>query len=196
MFTDAASERNVASLTAKPSDSNAIGKSTAKLVSNDKMQPMEIAKPETKSTIEESNRVVASETPGATAEEMELDYALAGKCPVTLIKERRWADGDKQFGCLHRGRLYLFVDKVAMSTFQKDPEMYSPMLAGYDPVLFHEAGDLVDGLAKHGVFMGKAPSQKIVLFSSHETRSKFQTDPQKFMKTIRLAVEQSNRNIK
>ncbi len=117
---------------------------------------------------------------------------LGGKCPVTLIQEGRWVSGDERFGCVHRGKIYLFADHDKMVLFQRDPESYSPILAGFDPVIFHEKGELTDGLEQHGVFMGKAPNQRIVLFVSDETRAQFQEDPRLYMSTIRLAIQQSD----
>ncbi len=124
------------------------------------------------------------------------ELALSGKCPVTLIQEGKWAAGDPQFGCVHRGRTYLFTNQSKLTLFQQQPDAFSPVLAGYDPVLFHDKGALVDGKAKHGVFMGKSPKQRIVLFQSSETRAKFQADPESFMKTVRMAVEQANRTLR
>lgn len=123
-------------------------------------------------------------------------YVLGGKCPVTLVRDGKWADGDKQFGCVHRGRVYLFTSQENLNSFQKAPESFSPILAGYDPVVFHERGELVDGNEKHGVFMGKSPNHRIVLFESAETRAKFQSAPKKFMATIKMAVNQSDRKLR
>ena len=120
-------------------------------------------------------------------------FALNGKCPVTLITDGKWMQGDEKFGCMHRGKIYLFANKAKLEMFQSGPETYSPVLAGYDPVKFHESGELIDGVTKHGVFMGTAPKHRIVLFSSQESRDKFQADPKKFLSTIRAAVQQTDR---
>ena len=117
-------------------------------------------------------------------------FALHGKCPVTLMTESKWVDGDPQFGCVHRGRTYLFFSQQNLRTFQADPDKYSPLLAGYDPVIYHERGDLVEGLEVHGVFMGQLPNQRIVLFSSAETRAKFENGPntKNYIETVRQAM--------
>lgn len=124
------------------------------------------------------------------------DFALGGRCPVTLIRDGKWASGDAKFGCVHRGRVYIFADANALKVFQVAPDSFSPILAGYDPVEFHESGTLVDGKEEHGVFIGKSPEHKIVLFSSLETRKKFQAEPQKYMSTVRTALQNSGRTIR
>ena len=117
---------------------------------------------------------------------------LGGKCPVSLVQEGKWVLGDKKYGCVHRGKTYLFSDAKKLSIFQNAPEKYSPILAGYDPVAFHNDGELVEGKEKHGVFMGTAPDHRIVLFQTQESRAEFQKNPQKFMSTVRLAIKQSD----
>jgi thioredoxin-like negative regulator of GroEL/YHS domain-containing protein len=119
-------------------------------------------------------------------------FCLQGKCPVTLLKEGRWEDGDSNFGIVHRDRVYIFANAVCLEEFKKNPDGYSPVLAGYDPVVFHEQGKLADGQAKHGVFMGSLPNQRVVLFGSAETRAKFQSDPHAYLDTIRQAMNQAD----
>ena len=71
-------------------------------------------------------------------------------------------------------------------------DAFSPILAGYDPVVFEETGRLVDGSEEYGVFMGKAPQQRIVLFASPETRARFQLEPRKYLQTVRQAMDKSS----
>lgn len=136
----------------------------------------------------ESNRIKTTvqnrhfESPQPAAE-----FALHGKCPVTLIQDGRWVDGDKKFGCAHRGKVYLFTDPIKLKLFQRHPDDFSPMLAGFDPVTFMERGELVGGQEKYGVFMGKSPNVRVVLFSNLENRKKFEADPRRFMSGIRQA---------
>lgn len=119
------------------------------------------------------------------------EFALRGKCPVSLLSEGRWVDGDENFGCIHRNRIYLFANKACLTQFQSDPDAYSPILAGYDPVIYKETGNLVDGKEEYGVFMGKTPNQRIVLFDSMETRTKFQANPRIYLETVRQAMSKS-----
>jgi YHS domain-containing protein len=116
---------------------------------------------------------------------------LQGKCPVTLIREGRWLAGDKRWGCVHRDQTYLFASQENLSVFLTDPDAYSPLLAGFDPVVFDRSGKLVPGLEEHGVFMGKAPNLRVVLFSDKNNRREFELNPRKYILTIRKAMENS-----
>ena len=115
-------------------------------------------------------------------------FHLNGKCPVTLITEGRWEDGDTRFGIVHRNRTYIFADGKSLALFRTNPDKYSPILAGFDPVLYHEQGRLVDGLPENGVFMGRTPDQKVILFINQQTRAKFQASPLPYLDTIRSAT--------
>jgi thiol-disulfide isomerase/thioredoxin len=118
--------------------------------------------------------------------------ALNGKCPVTLIAAGKWVAGDPRFGCIHRGRLYLFADAEKQKQFQADPDTFSPVLAGYDPVAFHRDGQLIEGLPQHGVFMGIAPKQQVILFHSASSRDEFQANPEKYLGAIKAAIRQAD----
>jgi len=119
-------------------------------------------------------------------------YALHGKCPVALLTKSKWIDGEDKIGCVHRNRVYIFASQENLQLFQTDPDAYSPILAGYDPVIFEETGRLVDGMEEYGVFMGKTPKQRIVLFASPETRARFQLEPRRYLQTVRQAMDKSS----
>lgn len=121
----------------------------------------------------------------------EPQFALKGKCPVTLLTEGRWAAGDKAFGCVHRAKVYIFASKEKLELFKTNPDAYSPVLAGYDPVIFRESGKLVDGEEEYGVFMGRQPNQRIVLFKTPETRMQFQSNPQMYLESVRTAMQRA-----
>ena len=115
-------------------------------------------------------------------------YALKGKCPVTLLSEGRWINGNKKIGCVHRDRVYLFASAAHREAFLADPDRLSPLLAGFDPVVFEETGKLVEGDEKFGTFMGKKPNQRIVLFKTADTRERFQNEPSKYLNVVRKAM--------
>jgi len=119
-------------------------------------------------------------------------YALHGKCPVALLTKSKWVDGDEEIGCVHRNRVYIFASQENLRLFQSEPDAYSPILAGYDPVIFEETGRLVDGMEEYGVFMGKTPEQRIVLFASPETRARFQLEPRRYLQSVRQAMDKSS----
>lgn len=118
----------------------------------------------------------------------EPSLGLKGKCPVTLLQEGKWVQGNAKFGCIHRDRLYMFANAQKLEMFKSNPDYFSPILAGYDPVVFHQEGRLVNGLAQHGVFMGKAPNQRVLLFRDAQTRALFQAEPTAYMNTVRQAM--------
>ena len=124
---------------------------------------------------------------------VEEDFALHGKCPVSLIKDGKWVEGDAQWGIVHRDRTYLFSSKENYELFKSNPDRFSPLLSGYDPVIFHEQGKLMDGLEENGVFMGKGEEQHIVLFENQQTRAKFQANPTLYLDTVRQAVYLASR---
>lgn len=114
--------------------------------------------------------------------------SLKGKCPVTLLTEGRWVDGKKQYGCVHRDRVYLFASAAHRGTFLANPDQMSPLLAGFDPVIFEETGKLIQGEEKFGTFMGEVPNRRIVLFKTADTRARFQNEPVKYLNVIRNAM--------
>ncbi|MEM9413384.1 MAG: thioredoxin family protein, partial [Planctomycetota bacterium] len=126
---------------------------------------------------------------------VEQKIMLGGFCPVSLLRDGEWKKGDEQFGCEHRGRIYLFASKFKMDAFLKSPDALSPILAGYDPVIYHDEGELVDGIQEHGVFVVKLEIRKIVLFSSAETRAQFQSEPEKYMASVQTATKRADREI-
>lgn len=119
-------------------------------------------------------------------------FALSGKCPVTLLTQSKWVDGDPRWECVHRNRTYLFSSEEKLKLFMTDPDAYSPILAGYDPVVFQESGELVTGQEKHGVFMGSPPHQRIVLFDSAANRARFQQEPLKYLDVVRQATRKND----
>ena len=123
------------------------------------------------------------------------EFALGGNCPVTLLTDSRWVKGDKQFGCVHRGRVYIFASAANMKTFLTSPDDYSPILAGFDPVDFCDLGELNEGEASLGVFMSKSGQQKVVLFRSSDNRAKFQSEPKKYLEAVRTATQRLDQQI-
>jgi protein disulfide-isomerase len=90
----------------------------------------------------------------ATAEEVKTDappmpesypVAMDGYCPVTIQVARKWVKGDPRFGAIHRRRTFLFASAEEQETFLREPDRYTPVLTGYDPLRFLKTGQLVDG---------------------------------------------------
>jgi YHS domain-containing protein/thiol-disulfide isomerase/thioredoxin len=107
-----------------------------------------------------------------------------GCCPVTLKAQNRWAAGSTAFGAIHRGRTYLFAGDAERQQFLADPDSYSPVFAGLDPVLLLEQRQTVPGTRKYGFKYGNA----FYLFSCAETRDKFQASPHTYAAGVRQAM--------
>jgi YHS domain-containing protein len=107
-----------------------------------------------------------------------------GCCPVTLKTQNRWAAGSTAFGAIHRGRTYLFAGEAERQQFLADPDSYSPVFAGLDPVLLLDQRQTVPGTRKYGFKYGNA----FYLFSCAETRDKFQASPHTYAAGVRQAM--------
>jgi protein disulfide-isomerase len=110
---------------------------------------------------------------------------LDGYCPVTLKQERRWVVGDKRYGIVHRGRLYLFAGSQQQQQFWTNPDAYSPVLSGIDPVLALDNGASVPGQREHGVEYGG----QMYLFSSEATLQHFSRNPERYAGGVRQAMQ-------
>lgn len=110
--------------------------------------------------------------------------AFDGYCPVTLKTLNCWTPGDAQFGAVHRGRTYLFAGAEQRDQFLANPDAYSPVFAGLDPVLLIEKQQAVDGTRALGFRYGDA----FYLFSSEETKQKFKDAPHTYAAGVRQAM--------
>lgn len=100
---------------------------------------------------------------------------LDGNCPVTLVEQKRWTLGSTTYGVVHRGRTYLFLGPQEKEKFLADPDRYSPVLAGIDPVLAVENRATVSGKREFGVF---GADGRVYLFADEASRAKFEQNEQ------------------
>jgi thiol-disulfide isomerase/thioredoxin/YHS domain-containing protein len=131
---------------------------------------------------------VAATPPAVAAAPTLPPVGLEGYCPVTLAEEVKWVQGDKRFGAVHRGKLYLFTSDGAQRKFLAEPDRFSPVLSGFDPVRFAESGKLVDGKRAHGLTY----NNQVYLFTDEESLRKFQTSPRPFADTVYQAMIKSD----
>lgn len=103
-------------------------------------------------------------------------FALDRYCAVTLVEKRRWEVGDERWGAIHRGRTYLFVSQEAQKAFLANPDRYSPVYAGNDPVMRVDYQQDVPGKREHGAFY----NNRIYLFTSEDTFQRFDRDPARY----------------
>lgn len=114
--------------------------------------------------------------------------ALEGFCPVTLMEGSKWNKGDVRFGAIHRGRTYLFASPAEQQKFLANPDQYSPMLSGYDPVAYLEQGKMVDGRRQCGI----VHDGKMYLFTDEASLQRFCEAPDRFTGGVRQAMQQSS----
>jgi len=110
--------------------------------------------------------------------------AFDGYCPVSLKSAKKWVQGNPQFGAIHRGRTYLFTADQQRQQFLANPDAYSPVFAGKDSVKLLDENQTVDGSRKFGFEYRGA----FYLFSSKETMTRFESQPDRYAAGVRQAM--------
>lgn len=113
---------------------------------------------------------------------------MEGYCVVTLAEKGAWEKGDKRWGAIHRGRLYLFTSAECQKTFLTDPDRFAPALSGYDCVAFANGGKLVDGKRAFGLTY----NNQVYLFSDEASLHRFETSPKQFADAVYQAMLRSD----
>ena len=126
-----------------------------------------------RSTVEEKMTAASQAMPLPPAVE---SPSLDGMCPVELVEQKNWVVGNRQWGAYHRGRLYIFAGESQQQRFLANPDYYSPVLSGYDPVIAFENQKFLLGQRKHGVFF----KNRIYLFANEENLKRFYQAPDRF----------------
>jgi len=116
------------------------------------------------------------------------EFALDGYCPVTLIDGMKWQKGDKRWGAVHMGQVYLFSTQSEQQRFLADPNRYSPVMSGIDPVAYLRQGKVVPGDRRFGLTYHGT----LYLFSSEESLQAFWGDPQRFSSMVQQAMSAQN----
>ncbi|HEY4311452.1 MAG TPA: thioredoxin family protein [Pirellulales bacterium] len=101
---------------------------------------------------------------------------LDGFCPVALSERHAWVPGDLRWGMQHHGRTYLFAGPEEQQRFQANPDRYSPVMAGNDPVLALDQGQNLPGSRMYGV----SYADHVYLFTSEQTLQMFQQNPKRY----------------
>jgi protein disulfide-isomerase len=141
--------------------------------------------PQVAQTASATPQSAVAPTTGLTGPSSRPPLGMDGYCPVTLKREQRWVPGDKQYGIVHRGRLYLFTGPAQAQQFWDNPDQFSPVLSGVDPVLALDNGATVQGQREHGVeFNGL-----VYLFSSESTLQHFSRNPERYAAGVRQAMQ-------
>jgi len=128
-------------------------------------------------------------SPGrAAAPTQEPQFALDGYCPVTLIEKMAWQKGDRRFGAVHLGKVYLFGSEANQKKFLADPNQYSPIFSGLDPVVFVTEGRQAEGDRRYGLTYHGT----LYLFSSEDNLQRFWSEPQRYQALIQQAMAGQN----
>lgn len=110
--------------------------------------------------------------------------AFEGYCPVTLKHVRKWVMGDPKYGAIHRGRTYLFTGEAQRQQFLTNPDAFSPVFSGIDPVKMLDENLTVEGSRKFGYEYRGA----FYLFSSQESMARFASQPDRYAAGVRQAM--------
>jgi len=111
---------------------------------------------------------------------------LEGFCPILLSERRQWVPGDVMWGAVHRGRTYLFSGPAEQQKFLSNPDRYSPVMSGNDPVAALNQGQAINGRREFGFFYG----ERVYLFASEESLTEFERNPNRYAAEITAAMRQ------
>lgn len=147
----------------------------------------------TRQTIDESVTLAASQTAEADASVSGVATQMPagspplgfdGCCPVTLKFANKWVQGRVDVGMEHRGRLYLFAGEKERQQFAANPDAYSPVFGGLDPVMMLDENRAVTGHRRYGFrYQGQ-----FYLFSTAETKEQFAAAPSQYAMGVRQAM--------
>jgi len=115
-------------------------------------------------------------------------FAMDGYCPVTLVEQMKWQKGDPRWGAQHQGQVYLFSSQNEQQKFLANPNQYSPVMSGIDPVAYLGKGQVVPGDRRFGLtYRGT-----LYLFSSEQSLQTFWNDPQRYSSMVQQAMASQN----
>jgi YHS domain-containing protein len=133
------------------------------------------------------NPAAAVNTPASAATAAAPQIGLQGHCPVTIAEQHKWAKGDPQYGAVHRGKTYLFASAVEQQKFLANPDKYSPVLGGNDPVVMFHEGRYTAGTPSLGAMYKK----RMYLFSTPAAKAEFEANPSKYEQAVSMAEAQA-----
>jgi len=102
--------------------------------------------------------------------------SLSGFCVVSLVTTHRLVRGNKDYSCLHNGKLYRFADEKAREQFRKNPESFLPVNEGYCPVATLEGENPRPGDPRFGILY----RERLFLCATREDRSLFLQNPDRY----------------
>lgn len=114
--------------------------------------------------------------------------ALEGYCPVTVIDKMVWTKGNPLYGAIHLNRTYLFPSAEMQQKFLANPDRYSPIISGNDPVVALEKNEIVPGRRQFGLVY----EDRMILFSSKDSYEKFVKESKRYTTELQQALQSSN----
>lgn len=113
---------------------------------------------------------------------------INGYCPVSL-RFKQWRKGNEQFAVKHRGMVFLLADQECFDAFMKNPDFFTPVLLGNDPMILLSEGRLVPGSSEFGALFEDRVGP--LLFSSAESKAEFHKDFAKNMTAIEAILRRA-----
>lgn len=124
----------------------------------------------------------------ATQAKAEIDsVALEGYCPVALKTQGAWVAGLPQYAVRHRGRVYHLSSQEAMREFLRNPDSSSPVMSGYDAMIFLSEGKLVEGSIQYGLH--EQISGSILLFASAESKQAYELNYDRNTQALKIVLQ-------
>jgi thioredoxin-related protein len=104
------------------------------------------------------------------------EVALAGYCPVSLLREQKLVRGRPDLTVEHDGRVFRFADEATRGAFRQKPEAFAPAIDGRCPVSQVDRGDFHPGDPRWGVVY----AGHFFLFKDAADRDRFVKDPERY----------------
>ena len=104
------------------------------------------------------------------------EVALAGYCPVSLLKDQKLIPGRPDLTVEHDGRIFRFASEAEQQAFRGKPDVFAPANDGRCPVSQVDRGDFQPGDPRWGVvYRGH-----LFLFKDGAGRERFAKDPERY----------------
>lgn len=104
------------------------------------------------------------------------EVGLAGYCPVTLLRSRRFQPGQERLAVRYDGMEYWFSGPDTRAEFLKEPETYLPVNRGRCVVSLVDRGESVAGDTRSGVLY----HGRLYLCADAAARARFLKDPARY----------------
>ncbi|MEZ6153562.1 MAG: hypothetical protein R3C09_25975 [Pirellulaceae bacterium] len=116
-----------------------------------------------------------------------LPSRLDGYCPVALKTQGAWISGLPQYAVKHRGRVYHLSSPEAMREFLQNPDSSSPVMSGYDAMIFLTEGKLVEGSIQYGLH--EQISGAVLLFVSAESKQAYEQNFDRNTQALKILLQ-------